>query len=225
MPVLPIVLALFVGCQGALPEYSPPPDDRIYETLFVSQLPPGDSDPEGERLPSGAIDRKAPLSAAEERQILWLLDRLSGDWIGNEVLVAVCVDYLLRFGARALPIVIERSQDEDPSVRMACAYLLGEIRSAEGVPTLRRLLRDPHPLPSREAAASLAVLGHHEGTPLLIRELEAEDPAIRLWASSALYRAYQTPRGYYFLDPEPIRQEAVARWKLWWEEEGSRLPP
>jgi hypothetical protein len=52
--------------------------------------------------------------------------------------------------------------------------------------------------------------------PQLITMLDSEDPAERMIASDALFRLTGQSNGYNYADPEPLRSEAVARWRRWY---------
>ena len=59
--------------------------------------------------------------------------------------------------------------------------------------------------------------------PQLVKELESDDAAVRLFAIEALHRLTGQDFGYRYYDDEEIRQPAVDRWRAWLEQEGIRM--
>ena len=57
--------------------------------------------------------------------------------------------------------------------------------------------------------------------PQLITMLNSQDPAERMIASDALKRLTGQTLGYDFADPEPVRYEAIARWRAWYLDRSS----
>ena len=51
--------------------------------------------------------------------------------------------------------------------------------------------------------------------PLLVKELNHDDPAVRLYAIEALHRITGETLGYHFYDDEDARKASVARWNEW----------
>src|ERR1043166_2274022 len=58
----------------------------------------------------------------------------------------------------------------------------------------------------------------------LIRDLDSEDPAVRLYAINALERLTGERRGYQYFDDEVMRQPAVRQWQLWLQEQVGKEP-
>jgi len=65
------------------------------------------------------------------------------------------------------------------------------------------------------AATEAARTDDASKVPQLITMLGSEDPAQRMIASDALERITGQTLGYDFADPEPRRNEAIARWRAW----------
>lgn len=51
--------------------------------------------------------------------------------------------------------------------------------------------------------------------PLLVKELNHDDPAVRLYAIEALHRITGETLGYHFYDDEETRKASIARWNDW----------
>lgn len=49
----------------------------------------------------------------------------------------------------------------------------------------------------------------------LIKDLESDDPAVRMYAASALERITGRTLGYRYYEGEAKRAAAVARWQAW----------
>jgi hypothetical protein len=58
--------------------------------------------------------------------------------------------------------------------------------------------------------------------PDLIEKLESADAFERREAQAELARRTHLAFGYRWSDPEDVRAEAVARWKVWWRARGAR---
>jgi hypothetical protein len=54
----------------------------------------------------------------------------------------------------------------------------------------------------------------------MVRDLESDDPAVRLYAIEALYRLTGERFGYLFYADEDQREPAVKRWRQWAVENG-----
>lgn len=90
-----------------------------------------------------------------------------------------------RGDSAALPISqIDAADDE--SLRRSIAVLLGQIGSAQGMPTLLRLIGDDEPLVAAAAAHALGAGGDYQAFEPLLALLDHHAPAVRHAAVSAL---------------------------------------
>lgn len=80
------------------------------------------------------------------------------------------------------------------------------------------IVTDPDPSIKIPATAK-AVRGHDlSAVPQLIRDLESDDPAVRLYASHALAKLTDQDLGYRYYDDDDHRAAAVDRWRHWYFE-------
>lgn len=216
-----VLLGALSGCMNQR-DFLPPDSRQMHETLFVLRLPAGDDDPEGTRLPTGILDRQAPLSPAEAVQIRWLLREFatSTDETQQEAFF-----YLLRFGRRSLPELLATTAHAHPALRIAAVNILLNLGAPEADPALVALLEDPEELVRLEAATALLYRGHHAGIALLIDGLESGEEISRHQAIGVLARYCGDTRGYRWRDPPEVRKPAVERWRAWWAAESPNLPP
>lgn len=75
------------------------------------------------------------------------------------------------------------------------------------------------------AVAKAAREDDRASIPNLILELESTDPAQRMLAIGALERLTGQTHGFEYWAPRPVRDEAIARWKAWWQSQGQSPPP
>lgn len=79
----------------------------------------------------------------------------------------------------------------------------------------------PHPaarlFAARRAAAQTDPAAARDAIPGLIRNLDSDDPAVRLVSIEALYELTGETYGYKHYDPEWMRAETVRRWAQAWE--------
>ena len=70
--------------------------------------------------------------------------------------------------------------------------------------------------PSERAAAivRLAEAGDASAVHKLVDLLEDRDLGVRMYANLALVRLCGTDYGYHYYDPEPVRGQAVDRWRV-----------
>lgn len=65
-------------------------------------------------------------------------------------------------------------------------------------------------------AMKLAVKQHDlSAVPILIKNLESEDPAVRFYADDALRKITAQDFGFVYFADEDVRQPAVQRWRTW----------
>lgn len=81
------------------------------------------------------------------------------------------------------------------------------------------VVTDPDPS-VKIPATFIAVRGHdRSAVPQLIKDLESDDPAVRLYASHALEKLTDQTFGYHYYDEDEGRAQAVARWKKWYSQQ------
>jgi HEAT repeat protein len=89
-------------------------------------------------------------------------------------------------GDRATAALLSAAGDQDPTVRAAAFFALGERAAPEAVAPLVRALGDPSEYQARLAADALSRLGRL-AVPALIDALgQASEPRVRLYAARAL---------------------------------------
>jgi HEAT repeat protein len=70
-------------------------------------------------------------------------------------------------------------------------------------------------------ATEIAVQRHDlSAVPQMIKDLESDDPAVRLYASYALEELTKQSFGYRYYDDEDQREAAIGRWRRWYAEHG-----
>jgi hypothetical protein len=57
--------------------------------------------------------------------------------------------------------------------------------------------------------------------PVLVKDLESDDPAVRMYAIQTLERLTGNRRGYEYYADEASREPAVARWRVWLAEQSA----
>lgn len=113
------------------------------------------------------------------------------------------------------------------------AAFLGPISC--GPPAISGGFDSPQPaariFATRRAAAETDPAKIREAMPGLIRNLESDDPAVRLLSAEALGELTGESYGYRYFDPEWLRSPAVQRWRDAWERgeitlgNGTRIGP
>jgi hypothetical protein len=82
----------------------------------------------------------------------------------------------------------------------------------------------PDPHERLRAVAEATRRGDREAVPALVRLLDSDDPAVRMFSIRALERLTGTTLGYDHAAPEASRREAVARWVTYVEGEEPARP-
>ncbi len=90
--------------------------------------------------------------------------------------------------SRAVPLLIESSNDPHENVRRACAWALGNIRDSRAVPLLIELLNDNDFAVRRTSIEALGKIGEPSAVPLLIETLNGTDISARKASAEALGR-------------------------------------
>lgn len=91
--------------------------------------------------------------------------------------------------------------------------MLGALPSCSSPP--RGSLDSPVPQERILAAAKAAELGNRDAVPSLVRFLASDDPLVRMIAQRSLEDITGQSLGYHHADPEPRREQAIARWQHW----------
>lgn len=95
---------------------------------------------------------------------------------------------------------------------LIAAFIVG---AAGGCATPPQGFDSPEPASRLRAITQAARERDASAIPDLIRALESDDPAVRLFAIRALERVTGETRGYDHAAPESRRREAVDRWAAW----------
>lgn len=103
-----------------------------------------------------------------------------------------CLFYVFgRFGEGCVPYLRAALRDQDPYVRRNAAVVLGFFLDQESKADFLALLKGGG-VPALGAAFALGELGSREALPELVKMLNAQAPADRLWAIYALYEIKAT---------------------------------
>jgi HEAT repeat protein len=130
--------------------------------------------------------------------------------------IASCKQLALRPIAEALPNV-------DAGQRANLIYTLSLIGGSQAHGMIARQMSDGSPIVRYEAAAALLQFKDVSGVPVLIGFLDDPDRRMRFKSIQALTDFTHEDFGYDFGAPEPVRAEAVGRWKTWWGNRRSEL--
>ena len=88
---------------------------------------------------------------------------------------------------RALPLLLPLLASSCPILRMSTVYALGRNPHAEALPLLQQLFtEDSNGFVRKALAWTLGNYDHPSVLPALLRALEGDSAAVRLWASSSL---------------------------------------
>jgi HEAT repeat protein len=164
------------------------------------------------------IEKRKPSNAPTpveqvEAQVRQRIDRMKyengADLLRSIETIAACEQIALRPICEALPNV-------EPGVRANLVYTLSLIGGSQAHAIVARQVSDQSPIVRYEAAAALLQFRDVSGIPILIGFLEDEDRRMRYKSFQALTEFTKDDFGYDFGAPEPVRAEAVARFKEWW---------
>ena len=99
------------------------------------------------------------------------------------------LEALTRFGAAAVPVLVEASHDADVDVRKQAVDALASIGAPAAAQRLAELLGDVDPNVRAATAEALGAIGAHEAVALLEARVEADpEPLVRLSALRSLAR-------------------------------------
>ncbi len=119
--------------------------------------------------------------------------------------------------------ILEALPSADDRTRANLLYVLGFLRSAEVLDTLRDNLAHRDPAVRFEAAAGLLQQGDLAAIPTMVGFLESDDRRFRYKAIQVLRETTGRDFGYSFSAPEELRNASVSQWKAWWGAEKERL--
>ena len=133
---------------------------------------------------------------------------------------------LVAYDLFALDVAKEMLEDPNARIRSNAVWVLGQIppdpsfpeESAELVDSLEDALEDMNRLVRYEAACALLLRNDWNVIPLLLRGLEDEDAAVRMSCHDVLRMATSENFGFRADDPLDRRQDAVARWRGWYDD-------
>ena len=188
--VLVPVLALAAGCVTTGDTPSPKPERR--ESNWV--------------LPSSALQSDIELHA---ESLPWTHGRERVDLI----------TWFATVGEPAYDTLLGFLDDDRPAVVATVLAALGATGDSRLVPYLRDAER-----PSwteellLESARARVRLGDWQAMPVLIDGLESEDQFKRALCAQTLFEATREDKGYAPGASLPEREEAVARWREWWQQ-------
>lgn len=169
------------------------PEDRREEAIFALTRLVGDAHEEIRAQALEGLTEQARQGAdIDEGVVLECLDDASA------AVRCTAVDSAMVVLEDPYPPVARLTDDADPSVRIAVASALGEIRSEAADSALEDLLRDGNALVRLEAAVALAMGGNDSGVDVLI-EVASRADAGACDAVRAL-GVLETPRATSILD-------------------------
>jgi hypothetical protein len=84
-----------------------------------------------------------------------------------------------------------------------------------------------NPDPSVKIPATERAVRNHDlsAVPQLIKDLQSDDPAVRLYAAHALEQLTGQDLGYRYYAPDDDRLAAVARWQQWYDQQSQQPSP
>lgn len=136
------------------------------------------------------------------------------------------LNWLILYGEAAVPQLLTALQAPDPRTRAYAAYVLGEIGDRRAVPPLRRALaRERVRLVRYETAAALVTLGDWGQVGLLIEGLADPRRRFRHKCFEVLEKQLRLTLGYDPDAPPAEREQALAKWRAWWERNRAHLTP
>jgi hypothetical protein len=147
----------------------------------------------------------------ELRLLSWRLLSGAGEW-----------DALFRLaekGPDGLPYYADRIDDPDPVVRYKVLLCLKAMRHEAALPYLKSRMEDPDTDVRVNAFDAMAELGCREAVPFLIDALDDESHRLRRVAQNSLHMITGRTFDYDADSEREERNQAIARWQAWWDEE------
>ena len=84
------------------------------------------------------------------------------------------------------------------------------------------VVTDPDPSVKIPATAKAVRTHDLSAVPQLIKDLQSDDPAVRLYAAHALEQLTGQNMGYRYYAPDDDRVAAVARWQQWYDQQSQQ---
>ena len=85
-------------------------------------------------------------------------------------------------------------------------------------------IKDPDPAVKIPAMKRAAAVGDRRQLGELVKDLQSDDPAVRMYAINTLERLTGSRNGYEYYDDDASREKAVARWQAWLTEQSGPAP-
>lgn len=114
--------------------------------------------------------------------------------------------------------VVEALPNADPRTRANLLYVLGFIGGSDSHRAITPYLGDRDLMVRYEAAAALLQIGDWSSVPTLIEFLGNDDRRIRYKSFQILREKTRLDFGYDFNGAPHDREEALGRWKNWWQD-------
>lgn len=191
--VLASVLVIPTGCvtTGKLP--SPPPERQESDWVMPSRALAGDIEDHAEAIP-------------------WTHGRERVDLIS----------WFATIGEPAYDTLLVLLDDERPEVVGTVLAALGATGDSRLVPYLREAAKPSwKPELKLESARARVRLGDWQAMPILIDGLESEQHYRRALCAQTLLEATSEDKGFSASASLPEREEAVSRWRGWWQRRSS----
>lgn len=132
------------------------------------------------------------------------------------------ITWFAMVGEPAYDTLLGFLDDERPEVVATVLAALGATKDSRLVPYLRAAEHeDWSPALKLESARARVRLGDWQAMPVLIDGLESEDHFKRALCAQALYEATAETKGFDAAASLPEREEAVERWRAWWQRRSS----
>ena len=83
-------------------------------------------------------------------------------------------------------------------------------------PPIKPSLTDPDPSVKIPAMKQAVAERDMSAVPILIKNLDSDDPAVRFFANDALKKLTGRSFGFLYYEDEGVRRPAVEKWKAWY---------
>lgn len=142
------------------------------------------------------------------------------------------MDELVQIGRPAIKPLVDKIFDPEtsPKIQFRAILTVAEIAARQPGPldvtveqAFIRMVREHPNFEIRLLAAGWLVrFKGNKATPILIEALSDPDEAVRQDAILALRKLFKQDFDYRADAPEQERQQAITKWKNWWDVEGSK---